>query len=162
MQQCTQLSGTNGRGLDQITNSSGHVNAIATSERTCVCRRSRNILCAGATGIWQHRPSSRDGFRSGSHRPTRDGAAVARRAHNPKVGGSNPSPATRTMQEPPRKGRFLHCPDVCVRRGAGTTLSRARRGPRGAGRGREEFVPDSAPWGLPEGGTTGDNQLLGG
>ena len=25
----------------------------------------------------------------------RDGAAVARRAHNPKVGGSNPSPATK-------------------------------------------------------------------
>ncbi|MEA2838499.1 MAG: hypothetical protein QOD89_3049 [Bradyrhizobium sp.] len=26
---------------------------------------------------------------------SRDGAAVARRAHNPKVGGSNPSPATK-------------------------------------------------------------------
>ena len=25
---------------------------------------------------------------------SRDGAAVARRAHNPEVGGSNPSPAT--------------------------------------------------------------------
>src|SRR3990170_7561379 len=29
---------------------------------------------------------------------TRDGAAEARRAHNPKVGGSNPSPATMTTQ----------------------------------------------------------------
>jgi hypothetical protein len=27
---------------------------------------------------------------------SRDGAVVARRAHNPKVGGSNPSPATNT------------------------------------------------------------------
>ena len=27
---------------------------------------------------------------------SRDGAGVARRAHNPKVGGSNPSPATKT------------------------------------------------------------------
>src|SRR5829696_1078515 len=29
-----------------------------------------------------------------SRMPSRGGAAAARRAHNPKVGGSNPSPAT--------------------------------------------------------------------
>jgi hypothetical protein len=28
-------------------------------------------------------------------RPSRGGAVVARRAHNPKAGGSNPSPATK-------------------------------------------------------------------
>src|SRR6266545_7901431 len=33
--------------------------------------------------------------------PTRGGAVVARRAHNPKVSGSNPLPATST-----KKGRF--------------------------------------------------------
>ena len=31
-----------------------------------------------------------------SVKASRDGAAVARRAHNPKVGGSNPSPATKS------------------------------------------------------------------
>nr|ADI17963.1 hypothetical protein [uncultured Chloroflexi bacterium HF0200_09I09] len=30
---------------------------------------------------------------------SRDGAVVARRAHNPKVGGSNPSPATKPNQQ---------------------------------------------------------------
>src|SRR3990172_2088451 len=34
-----------------------------------------------------------------SVKATRDGAAVARRAHNPKVGGSNPSPATNLYEE---------------------------------------------------------------
>ena len=38
----------------------------------------------------------------------RDGAAVARRAHNPKVGGSNPPPATRNRSwKAPTGGGFL-------------------------------------------------------
>ena len=36
------------------------------------------------------------------HPRSRGGAAAARRAHNPKVGGSNPSPATNTPSPEPR------------------------------------------------------------
>ena len=42
---------------------------------------------------------------------SRDGAAVARRAHNPKVGGSNPPPATKQTPERPESiGALLCCP----------------------------------------------------
>ena len=37
----------------------------------------------------------------------RDGAAVARRAHNPKVGGSNPSPATKIDSKGGARGSTL-------------------------------------------------------
>src|SRR4029079_3351488 len=45
--------------------------------------------------------------------PSRGGAVVARRAHNPKVGGSNPSPATNSafqIAEPPPARRLSRYP----------------------------------------------------
>ena len=44
---------------------------------------------------------------------TRDGAAVARRAHNPKVVGSNPTPATSRKSRP--SGRLFFISSVAVR-----------------------------------------------
>src|SRR5439155_13331457 len=46
-------------------------------------------------------------------RPSRGGAAAARRAHNPKVGGSNPSPATN-----------LHIDQTTLSRPSGSLLFR--------------------------------------
>jgi hypothetical protein len=41
----------------------------------------------------------------------RGGAVVARRAHNPKAGGSNPSPATNTTtKQASRQGGLFCCP----------------------------------------------------
>ena len=56
------------------------------------------------------------------YRTTRDGAAVARRAHNPKVGGSNPSPATKNLEAPQPRGLFV-ANDTSV----GTTAPRLER-----------------------------------
>ena len=45
--------------------------------------------------------------------PPRGGAVAARRAHNPKVRGSNPFPATNLLDGPPFSGRaisFAGCP----------------------------------------------------
>ncbi len=54
---------------------------------------------------WETRPSRADPTRHRPARAPRDGAAAARRAHNPKVGGSNPPPATTdTSAPPPRRG----------------------------------------------------------
>ena len=70
-------------------------------------RRSRIFRCEAATD------SAPDGHcwpagRRYTGGTTRDGAVVARRAHNPKVGGSNPPPATRpTRTEPQRLRPFL-------------------------------------------------------
>jgi hypothetical protein len=63
---------------------------------TCTQSSPRPALPAGSTPIKAQRSS--DARRTCRSRTagvtTRDGAAAARRAHNPKVGGSNPSPAT--------------------------------------------------------------------
>src|SRR5688572_940092 len=96
--------------------------AGSQAERSRGILGSRSILCAGA------RPASRFGGLAGaamyvciglaaSTAPpsargvrrwlswtARDGAAVARRAHNPKVGGSNPSPATRSQTRAEPRG----------------------------------------------------------
>jgi hypothetical protein len=41
---------------------------------------------------------------------------VARRAHNPKVVGSNPAPATTYYELAPIKGLFRKCGFQCIRR----------------------------------------------
>ena len=79
---------------------------------------------------------------------TRDGAVVARRAHNPKVGGSNPSPATRTIRKGGATGprpslsprRYTSSPRTPARARPSEVPSSATRGSRHGGAGREEKV----------------------
>src|ERR687886_284194 len=61
-------------------------------------------------GTWYTGPTSKQ--------PTRGGAVVARRAHNPKVSGSNPLPATRAVPVQERSFAFngaacQHHPSFC-------------------------------------------------
>jgi hypothetical protein len=43
---------------------------------------------------------------------SRDGAVVARRAHNPKVTGSSPVPATKPKSPPEKVGFFMRQKDA--------------------------------------------------
>src|SRR4030042_5048712 len=46
--------------------------------------------------------------------PARGGAVVARRAHNPKVVGSNPTPATKKTEAEQQCSAFLFSEEKCV------------------------------------------------
>src|SRR5438045_5154700 len=72
-----------------------HIKSVlANFEATLCVSAIRAIFCVyvPSLGPW------------GSSTRPRDGAAVARRAHNPKVGGSNPSPATKNQRGPSQEG----------------------------------------------------------
>ncbi len=61
----------------------------------------------------------------GPHRTTRDGAAVARRAHNPKVGGSNPPPATTRLGGSRGVDPPVPIPNTVVKRPSADDTARA-------------------------------------
>ena len=67
----------------------------------------------------------------------RDGAAVARRAHNPKVGGSNPSPATKIRKRSRlARGGFVVCRGRAMRlHAADVAADRSRYRSRGGRQG---------------------------
>ena len=128
-QQCAELSGTNGRGLDP---SSGSPRDPSPPPTVLATRRSCALPCAGAPRPPPPPAPRPEAAARGSRTPragailasaTRDGAAVAHRAHNPEVGGSNPSPATR----PPERAEHRAPP---VPRPRPRDPSRRRRAPR--------------------------------
>ena len=130
-QQCAELSGTNGRGLDPSSGSPRDPSLAAA--RPCWRTAARALFRVQAPRARPSPPAPRpEAAARGSRTPcagailssaTRDGAAVAHWAHNPEVGGSNPSPATRS----PERAEHRAPP---VPRPAPHDPSRRRRAPR--------------------------------
>ena len=149
---------------------------------------SRSILCAGdsvpaAQPVSHPRPvpdasKCRRGAWPGAYwgSAARDGAAVARRAHNPNVGGSNPSPATRYEDKAVPRGAALLCLMLrrCVLRRCAPfpigvaspdrrRASQSRTGPTVLRRACEIRKSSmDAPQPLPQARHPGDNASLGG
>ena len=77
----------------------------------------------------------------------RDGAAVARRAHNPKVGGSNPSPATKIRKRSRlSRGGFAVCRGRAMRlHAADVAADRSRYRSRGGRQGNSATCSPVCP-----------------
>ena len=139
-QQCVELTGTNGRGLDPLSSTSS------------ICLRfafrlqglgSRSILCVGTRRCRAAAPRTVEA----SAVPARDGAAVARRAHNPKVGGSNPSPATKIRKRSRlSRGGFAVCRGRAMRlHAADVAADRSRYRSRGGRQGNSATCSPVCP-----------------